>query len=234
MLLAIAIVASMLGAAGGGGWLQAGSARLSDGMGAAFAPLDAHFVEPARTWLGNRGLHLGAALYAWQAAILLFLLFLALDEVSPARTPAKRLVRIAWSALAAILSGVLVGTLALSDPRLPWAVLAALAFWAAGIQSAAPGTGMSALPVMLVCALLAFMAAGLVPVHFSLPPGSAGAGMAGTGWVLALLSVVLMGLGTLGGRDMPQGLRAWVCDPAARAGLTILAVLAGTTAILGF
>jgi hypothetical protein len=42
-----------------------------------------------------------------------------------------------------------------------------------------------------------------------------------------------MGLGTLGGRDMPQGLHAWICDPAARAGLSILAVLAGSVAIQG-
>jgi hypothetical protein len=77
------------------------------------------------------------------------------------------------------------------------------------------------------------MAAGIVPVHFSLAPASAGTGVTGTGWVLAWLSVGLMGLGTLGGRDMPQGLHAWICDPAARAGLSILAVLAGSVAIQG-
>ncbi len=233
ILLAIAVIATLQGAVGEGAWHHAALSQLSAAIAIAFAPLETHVMDPVRAWLGTQGLQLGAALYAPQSSILLFLLFLALEEVSPARTPSARVVRIAWSALAALLAGFLVGTLALSDPRLPWAMLAALAFWAAGIQSSAPGAGMSALPVMLGCALLSFMAAGIVPVHFSLAPASAGTGVTGTGWVLAWLSVGLMGLGTLGGRDMPQGLHAWICDPAARAGLSILAVLAGSVAIQG-
>lgn len=231
ILLAIAIIAAVQGAVGEDAWLQTTTAALSDIIRIIFAPVEMHLESPLRAWLGARGLHLGEALHAREATLLLVLLFLALDDVSPSRSASARVLRIAWAVLAALLAGMLVGLLALSDPRLPWAALAATAFWGAGIQSSASGTGVSALPVMLACALLSAMATGIVPVHFTCAHVGAAAGLAGTGWILAGLSLVLAGLGTLGGRDMPQGLRSWASDPATRAGLSILAVLAGSAAI---
>lgn len=231
ILLAIAIVATITGAPGEGGWLQGALASLATAIGAVFQPLDAHLLDPVRTWLGKKGLAVPAAPYAGQASLLLFLLLIALDGVSQPRSPTIRALRAAWAVLVALLSGALVGALEPSDPRLPWAVMAAIAFWGAGLQAAAPGTGLPALPVMLAGTLLAAMAAGIVPVHFSLAPAGEGAGLSGTGWMLAWLSLVLVGLATLGGRDMPQGLRAWASDPAAQAGLSILAVIAAAAAI---
>lgn len=231
ILLAIAIVATMTGAGGKGGWLQGALASLATTIDTICLPLEVHLLDPVRAWLGTQGLAVSAAPRTGEASLLLFLLFMALDGVSRALATSARVLRVAWAALAALMTGALVGALSQSDPRLPWAVMAAIAFWGAGLQSSARGNGLAALPVMLACALLAAMAAGIVPVHFSLAPAGEGAGVKGTGWMLAWLALVLVGLGTLGDRDMPQGLSAWLGDPAAQAGLSILAVLSGSAAI---
>lgn len=231
ILLAIALIATLTVAPGEGGWLPGARASLATAIGTVFQPLDAHLLDPVRTWLGKKGLAVPEAPRAGEASLLLFLLFTALDGVSQPRSPTFRALRAAWAVLVALLSGALVGALEPSDPRLPWAVMAAMAFWGAGLQAAAPGTGLAALPVMLAGILLTAMAAGIVPVHFSLAPAGEGAGLSGTGWMLAWLSLVLVGLATLGDRDMPQGLRAWARDPAAQAGLSILAVIAAAAAI---
>ena len=225
ILLAIAIIATMRGPVGEGGCLQAGLTGLALLVEAAFLPLVVHLVDPARAWLATHGLEIGAAPHGARAALLFFLLFIALAAVSPARSPSAHVLRLAWSAIAACVAGFLVGMLSLSDPRLPWAVLAGVAFWAAAIQSAAAGAGWKALPAILVAALLATMGAGIVPVHFSLAPAGASAGIEGTGWMLLWISVALVGLSALGQRGMPQGLRQWASDPAAQAGLSIMAVI---------
>jgi hypothetical protein len=231
ILLAIATIATMRGPVGEGGCLQAGLTGLAFLIDAAVLPLKVHLFDPAREWLATAGLQTGAASNGPRAAILFFFLFVALAAVSPARSPFSHVLRLAWSAMAACVAGFLVGMLSLSDPRLPWAMLAGVAFWAAAIQSAAAGAGWKAWPAILVATLLAMMGAGIVPVHFSLAPAGATAGVEGTGWILLWISVALVGLSALGHQDMQQGLRPWASDPAAQAGLSILAVIASASAL---
>jgi hypothetical protein len=233
MLLAVAITATMRGPVAEGGWLHAQLAPVTDMIEDSLRPLVVHLVDPVRGWLATRSLSTGPAPHAPQAALLFFLLFLLLADVAPARTSAARGLRLAWSAVAALVAGFLVGMLSLSNPRLPWAVLAGIAFWAAAVQSAAIGAGWKALPAILVAALLAMMGAGIVPVHFSLAPAGVTSGIEGTGWILVWISGVLLGLSALGSTDRSQGLLAWVDDPAAKAGWSILAVVAGSAVLLG-
>lgn len=233
ILLAIATAATMRGPVDEGGWLQAHLAPVTDMIEDSLRPLVVHLVDPVRGWLATRGLSTGPAPHAPQAALLFFFLFLLLADVAPARTSAARRLRLAWSAIAALVAGFIVGMLSLSDPRLPWAVLAGIAFWAAAIQSSANGAGWKALPAILVASLLAMMGAGIVPVHFSLAPAGVTSGIEGTAWIFVWISGALLGLSALGSTDRSQGLLAWVDDPAAKAGWSILAVVTGSAVLLG-
>jgi hypothetical protein len=231
ILLGIALATSMLGMAGGGTPAPASLAWIDNVLDAARACADASVMQPARSWLSSHGVEVSIFPHWLHAAALLFLLFIALGEVTQPSSRVGRWALVLWSGVSALVAGTAVGALSLADPRMVWALLAGVTFWIAGRQSVQGHASLSALPATLLCGLFAMMAQGVVPVHFAaMPPGDDGV-IKGTACALAAGALALLGLAVMGGRDLAQGARAWAADPAAKAGLSILAFIAGTAVL---
>lgn len=200
----------------------------------AFEPIGQHAVAPAFELFHKRHIYPELQGHWMWAVTLLWLLFIAMLQLSREQGVTAYGLNLVWAAICAMAAGVMAGSVPLSDPRWMWCGLAGLALWNLGLQVVLTSFGSEAFAGIGLFAFLALIAAGRIPAHIEFVPPAASAGLLCAALATTLLGAGLLAFGAFNSSGKGEdGFGAWLGDPCTREGLSILSVIGGAAVASG-